>query len=135
MVFLKHMELLIFQKERGGSEFGLPKTWLCCITINCGLQFHTVLTALFFRFDIVDVPLLKIINETWESGLEDVFVIYDSACCYKVNFHTRCQQNPHTPLDKKFWDRIAPESFFLKWFVNAFHQYSHNPECADDHSL
>jgi hypothetical protein len=94
-----------------------------------------IFTELDFRFDVVDVPLLTILNNAWKSGQEHINIIYDSACRYSVKFHSRCRKNPNTPLDREFWDRIDPESNFLQWFVNAFHQYGHTPECADKYSL
>lgn len=88
-----------------------------------------------FRFDIVDVPFQIILNEEWKKGLEDIWIIYDSACRYKINAYTRCNSNPHSPLDEKFHSRLKPESGFLQYKVNTFHQQSHKPEFADEHSL
>jgi len=43
--------------------------------------------------------------------------------------------NPHSPLDSTFHKRLIPNSGFLQYKVNAFHQHGHKPECADAHSL
>lgn len=88
-----------------------------------------------YRFDIVDVPLLTILNEEWNSGIQTIIGIYDSGCRYKIRLQERCKTNKFTPLDKKYWDRLDPQSETLRWFVNTFHQHSHNAECADTHSL
>jgi len=81
------------------------------------------------------VPFQTIINKAWQSGLKNIVTIYDSACRFKVNAYERCRSNPHTPLAQPFHTRVIPNSGFMDYFVNAFHQHSHNPECADMHSL
>lgn len=91
--------------------------------------------SLLSRFDIVDVPFQILLNEEWSKGLEDLIIIYDSACRFKCNAYARCTSNPHSPLDQQFWPRLKPNSDFLKFYVNTFHQHSHIPECADVHSL
>ena len=104
------------------------------------MSYHKVKQELFTgsihsRFDIVDVPFQVILSKAWQEGLENVVIIYDSACRFKVNAHARCVANPCSPLEEKFKSRLKPGSGFIKYFVNAFHQYSHNAECADHHSL
>ena len=44
-------------------------------------------------------------------------------------------ENPHSPLDRDYWDRVKVCSKYLEFKVNSFHQASHNAECADEHSL
>ena len=100
------------------------------------MHIHEVLAdAHNSRFDIVDIPLQCILNEEWDSGLDHAFILYDSACRFAINAHSRCINNPHTPLEPKFWPRLRPHSGFIDYKVNAFHQHSHRAECADDHSL
>jgi hypothetical protein len=84
---------------------------------------------------VVDVPFQTILNTEWNNGVEFIWVLYDSACRFKVNAHERCISNPHTPLDKHLHHRLVPGAGFIDYKVNAFHQHSHKPECADAHSI
>ena len=87
------------------------------------------------RFDIIDVPFQIILNEEWKKGLEHIWIIYDAACRLKINAYDRCSSNPNSPLEKCFQTRLKPGSGYIEYKVNAFHQHSHKPECADNHSL
>lgn len=47
----------------------------------------------------------------------------------------RSSQNPFSPLEPEFNNRLDPVSGNVAFLVNAFHQKSHNPECSDLHSI
>ena len=87
------------------------------------------------RFDIIDVPFQIILNEEWKKGLEHIWIIYDAACRLKINAYARCSSNSHSPLEERFHPRVKPDSGYIEYKVNAFHQHSHKPECSDKHSL
>ena|ERR1700742_1110320 len=87
------------------------------------------------RFHIIDVPLQTILDKEWKKGLRHIWIIYNAACRFKINAYTRCATNPFSPLHPDFQRRLIPDSGFIEYKVNAFHQHSHKPECADAHSI
>lgn len=93
---------------------------------------------IIFRFDVVDIPFQIQLDRIWGMGLERIISIYDVACSFKKRCFERCKSNKFSPLRREFQDRLEliPENdIYMQHRVNHFHQYGHNPECADEHSL
>jgi hypothetical protein len=86
------------------------------------------------RFDIVDVPFQIQLQRAYGSGLKHVVWLYDVNCKFKINSWSRCVHNPFSPLSPNFQERLKDPKY-LRYFINVWHGYSHNSECADEHSL
>jgi hypothetical protein len=99
------------------------------------MVYITITVIAFIRYYIVDIAVLQQLQSSWSNGIERILLSYDINCKYKILLHKRSLDNPCTPLAPEFQERLRVGSRFLEFKVNAFHQRSHNPECADEHSI
>src|SRR5215475_9501278 len=86
------------------------------------------------RYSYVDVPFQLALQTEFDKGLKRILFKYDINCKYNLNAYRRCADNPHSPLDQKYWDRLKKENGYVGYGVNDFHIKSHIPSCADEYS-
>jgi hypothetical protein len=85
------------------------------------------------RYSYVDVPFQLALQSEFDKGLNRVLFKYDINCKYNLNAYRRCVDNPHSPLDPKYRERLKKTEGFVEYDVNDFHIKSHLPSCSDEY--
>lgn len=83
-----------------------------------------------FRQVNFDFPLVQVLLFYMALGMNMIFVSYDIACQYYVNFYARISHQAFPLMNELYLKRLREIN--LKWLVPKFHLGAHIPSCADN---